>query len=395
MSIAALPNYLDHDQLGQASPGQRFGLYFGTWSEDWTINSNEKTQALGSCCKLNSDDRERLDALQARQQGIALLQNEDCLARFMAVSTAPFMTGMGHEHPTENGFSFLSPYGLPYLPGSSIKGVVRAAARELCEGEWGDTLWGDQAQDAMAVLFGQGGEDDARRGALTFLDCIPLLPRRNPLVVEIMTPHQGHYYQADFNKSAQSLSPHESENPVPIAYLAVPPTSEFSFLVTCDRTLLTEGLLADDLWRRLLQEAFAHAFKWLGFGAKTSLGYGAMARDEKREQQLKVQQEEERARAAREKAKATMSENSVAIAEFIERCTARVSVIFKKDKPNTGMHTEAQNLVREALGSDSWTLQEKAELADAIEKWLPQTNQVVIKDERKKMKLRQLREPES
>lgn len=395
MRIAALPNYLDQNQLKEASPGQRFGLYFGTWSERWEINSNEKTQALGSCCKLNSDDLQRLDALQARQQGIALLQNEDCLARFMAVSTAPFMTGMGHEHPTENGFSFLSPYGLPYLPGSSIKGVVRAAARELSEGGWGDCLWTDQTQHAMAVLFGQGGEEDARRGALTFLDCIPLLPRRDSLVVEIMTPHQGHYYQADINKSAKSLSPHESENPVPIAYLAVPPASEFSFLVTCDRTLLTEGLLADDLWRRLLQEAFAHAFKWLGFGAKTSLGYGAMARDERREQQLKAQQEEERARAAREKTKATMSENSVAIAEFIEGCTARLSVIVKKDRANTNMHTVAQTLVKRAIEDGSWTTQEKVELADAIEEWLPQTNQVVIKDERKKMKLRQLREPES
>lgn len=46
-------------------------------------------------------------------------------------TSAPFTTGLGNEHPLENGFSFLDPYGLPYLPGSGVKGVVRRAAEEL------------------------------------------------------------------------------------------------------------------------------------------------------------------------------------------------------------------------------------------------------------------------
>jgi CRISPR-associated protein Cmr6 len=29
-------------------------------------------------------------------------------------------------------------------------------------------------------------------------------------------------------------------------------------------------------WKALLQSAFEHAFQWLGFGAKTAVGYGAM-----------------------------------------------------------------------------------------------------------------------
>ena len=395
--IAAIPSYVPQDQLKDASPGQRFGLYFQTWArnstttEDWKVDSSGKTTALQACCGLTVDDRQRLDALQKRQQAIALLEAEHSLASFQAVSSAPFITGLGSEHPTENGFSFLSPYGLPYLPGSSIKGVLRNAARELSVESSIDSLWGDQSANVIDILFGHDSDADPRRGALTFLDCIPQLPKRNPLIVEIMTPHLGHYYQASLDSPAKSLSPHESNNPVPIAYLAVPPESEFTFLVTCNHLLLTEELKLNDSWRRLLAEAFEHAFHWMGFGAKTSLGYGAMERDNKKE----MLQAEQREQAQREQAKAILSDNARLVAEFVEQCEARLASIAKKDKPNTRQHTAAQQLAKQALESDSWTAPEKIALADAIEHWLPQVNQVDMKSERKKLKLQQLRESAS
>jgi CRISPR-associated protein Cmr6 len=37
---------------------------------------------------------------------------------------------------------------------------------------------------------------------------------------------------------------------------------------------LNENLRKD--WKALLQDAFKYAFDWLGFGAKTAVGYGAM-----------------------------------------------------------------------------------------------------------------------
>ena len=55
-----------------------------------------------------------------------------------ATAIAPFTTGLGNEHPLENGFAFFNPYGLPYLAGSGVKGVLRQAARELASGQWGN-----------------------------------------------------------------------------------------------------------------------------------------------------------------------------------------------------------------------------------------------------------------
>ena len=109
------------------------------------------------------------------------------------------------------------------------------------------------------------------------------------LMVEIMTPHQSHYYQQDAKKGAGSDSPHDSGSPNPISFLTVPPQSEFAFHVVCDTARLehlARNLAKNGRWKLLLKEAFNHAFNWLGFGAKTSVGYGAMESEDMRQQKL-------------------------------------------------------------------------------------------------------------
>jgi CRISPR-associated protein Cmr6 len=59
-----------------------------------------------------------------------------------------------------------------------------------------------------------------------------------------------------------------------VSFLAVPAGSGFNFHVLCRPDRLPEALRSR--WRNLLDAAFDHAFEWLGFGAKTAVGYGAM-----------------------------------------------------------------------------------------------------------------------
>jgi CRISPR-associated protein Cmr6 len=141
------------------------------------------------------------------------------------------------------------------------------------------------------VLFGReppGGDRDHVRGALAFWDVIPQI-KGDSLMVEIMTPHQSHYYQQKRDrKSGDSVSPHDSGQPTPISFLTVPPESTFDFHVVCDLAHLSRltasrepgapDLLGEGAthWKNLLAAAFAHAFEWLGFGAKTAVGYGSM-----------------------------------------------------------------------------------------------------------------------
>lgn len=285
---AAVPAYLGQD-FRDAAPGHRFFLYLSVWNGGWG-KVDDKAQTL-DLASLGDDDRRRMKALAERQ---AALAGDDCFT-LPARSLAPFTTGLGIEHPLENGFAFLSPFGLPYLPGSSVKGVLRRAALELGDGELfehADRTW---TEADIGALFGAAGEragEQRQRGALVFWDVHPVLPERCDLQWEIMTPHQKGYYQ-------DGEPPHDNGSPIPILFLTLPPGTRFRFHVQCDRTLLERiapRLLEGDVWRAVLRELFEHAFAWIGFGAKTSVGYGEMRLDDEALSEI----EEAREAAARE-----------------------------------------------------------------------------------------------
>lgn len=395
MPIAALPEYLLTQDLSHASPGMRFGMYLPIWTTRkdqenevhkraearsregdevkallqqgmdaaidrlrqrqprplpglWDKNDLGARNAWNNVKKISREDHARMTAIVERQSALAQTAPTESLLRLDALATAPFTTGLGNEHPLENGFAFLNPYGLPYLPGSGVKGVLRQAARELASGDWGDPQgWSEEERYPLIVggkpvldsrkkpvslsqadvVFGRdapSGESDHVRGALSFWDVIPQI-KGDSLMVEIMTPHQTDYYQ-------HGATPHESGQPTPISFLTVPPESRFVFHVQCDLALLERrapDLARDGRWKTLIEAAFAHAFDWLGFGAKTAVGYGAMRRDleqeanERRAQEVRARVVQEAAEAQqlaqeREAALAAMDPLDRSIQEFLD-----------------------------------------------------------------------------
>ncbi len=133
MRSAAVPEYVGQ-AFQDSPPGHRFGLYFRCWSPgQWERSDAARTEALAECTQISQTDMDWLSALLARQQSLAA-ESDNSVMTWSARSTAPFVTGLGMEHPSENGFAFSSPYGMPYLPGASIKGVLRNAAERLALG---------------------------------------------------------------------------------------------------------------------------------------------------------------------------------------------------------------------------------------------------------------------
>lgn len=267
MNVSAVPNYVNAVAAGFADcpPGHRFNLYFPIWREgDWQVDKQGKAAALRQSLKLGYAAAP-LAALCKRQQTLADGLPDECRFIMEARSTAPFATGLGLEHPIENGFAFLSPYGLPYLAGSGVKGVLRRSAEELRDND-------ELSQPVIDVLFGHEKDDNARRGALTCWDVFAVPPKdgshKDSLVVEIMTPHFGEYYQ-------NGGTPHDAGKPNPIPFLAVPAGSQFCFIITCEPMLLTDAIQKSE-WKALVGRIIEYAFDWLGFGAKTAVGYGAM-----------------------------------------------------------------------------------------------------------------------
>lgn len=330
MTKAALPHYMNkHLKHQDIPPGHNFGMYFPVWRDDWKKADQQKTDALKKTLSIAPGIHKMQEALFQRQRSVALCHQD--IAYFSAESIAPFVTGLGNEHPLENGFAFLNPYGLPYLPGSGVKGVLRLAAEELALGLYGET----QDWDMLAVwfLFGFEGnasylsdktyqidsldqEAEKRRaayrqwlekgsydqetlrlfiqsvcdkreqrlyldsprhflmyfpdkdisfqGAVSFWD---VYPQCKNLAMDIITPHHGEYFRGEHG-------PHDSEQPNPNVFLTIPPASRFDFYCTAEAARLPENL--QQHWQALLQQAFCHAFDWLGFGAKTAVGYGQM-----------------------------------------------------------------------------------------------------------------------
>lgn len=292
--IAAIPAYVpSHTKaaFNDAAPGHKFLGYFRNWQgldaqafapykgrarlqgllppgpQRRAANDqlkNEFDAVLNEVCELGASSKAQIAALRTRQQSL-IGQYGASGYRISTVSTAPFATGLGNEHPIENGFAFLTPYGLPYLAGSGVKGILRRAMQELQQD--GEEGFSDVAIDALFGPENISQPEDACRGALDFWDVFPN-PAGGKLVVEIMTPHFGKYYRGED-------APHESGAPVPVSFLAVPAKSQFDFYVVCQPGRLPDAL--QTTWRGLLNRAFGHAFEWVGFGAKTSVGYGAMA----------------------------------------------------------------------------------------------------------------------
>ena len=373
MTLVAVPNYVTQaaGDFADCPAGHRFNLYFPVWDRDWKVAPGEKAKATRKSCSLGCS-KKVLTGLAARQGALAAAQDPDECLVIDAISTSPFATGLGIEHPIENGFAFLSPYGLPYLAGSGVKGVLRHAAEEL-------HAMGALPEAAVERLFGHDDANDARRGALSFWDVFPV-PPKNELVVEVMTPHFGDYYQ-------KNGTPNDAGRPNPIPFLAVPAKSAFRFVLVCDMALLGDALTPGE-WKEAARKIIAHAFEWLGFGAKTSVGYGAVQED----MAASARREEEAGERVRRNAMKRLSANLQKVAVFVEKAEKRHGELRGgKIKPGDAFMNEFRSLVGDARDGPGWSADEKLEVFNAVSAWLEKIVEGDPKEQRKKLKLAELK----
>ena len=195
-----------------------------------------------------------------------------------AQSISPFVTGLGSGHPTETGMILDRNTGLPYLPASSIKGILRLA--------YAVNIANDREEvpdSELLSYFGSTDTKNAVRGQIVFLDAYPYkVPK---IRTDIMNPHFNKYYTDD-----KVSLPVETESPVPITFLTVQEKSVFVFRAfflplqkkvektdkdnNTNETLKIEYNEFSEKDKIALHSAFKTAFSVIGFGGKTSIGYG-------------------------------------------------------------------------------------------------------------------------
>ncbi|MGA8941858.1 MAG: type III-B CRISPR module RAMP protein Cmr6 [Thermoactinomyces sp.] len=159
-----------------------------------------------------------------------------------------FIPGMGRPHPVENGINWHPTLGVPYLPGSSVKGMVRA---------WAES-YNNVDEKTITRIFGPKKLEKSA-GSVIFFDALPT--QHVCLAMDIMTPHHSNYYQG------KNKNPHEWEAPNPIPFLAVEEGQTFLFAIAPRRSQDQEDLDQVEHWLK-------EALETIGAGAKTAVGYG-------------------------------------------------------------------------------------------------------------------------
>ena len=262
------------------------GLWYDKFCDRWSIKTwqlEAKDPATGKLGWIKTLTGQPLGQRQQLQEACTrLIQLATCRGGKVLVlrSESRFVTGLGRSHPIENGFAWHPTLGTPYLPGSSIKGMVRAWAKQE----------DPQADTAMLNrIFGAAGKS----GALSFLDAVPTEPMR--VEADVMTPHYAGWSPQD--------PPGDWRSPVPVPFLVTAAGMPLLFsLIPCDT------LEPSDLER--VMGWLADALAWAGAGAKTAVGYGRMVLDQdttsQRVEEVRKEQTARQAEIARAERLATL-----------------------------------------------------------------------------------------
>lgn len=163
--------------------------------------------------------------------------------------------GLGCADVLETHVTLHRVYGVPYIPGSSLKGAALAYAKR-CNDIIDEPL--------RAFLFGSADTDADQAGAVIFHDAWWIPPgqpgadsrARTPLHAEVVTVHHPKYYGSQGKDPATDF-----DNPTPNPQVAV--RGAFLFAVEGDPDDAALGL---ELLKRVVTE-------W-GIGGKTGSGYG-------------------------------------------------------------------------------------------------------------------------
>jgi CRISPR-associated protein Cmr6 len=162
------------------------------------------------------------------------------------------VVGLGSESLLEASICLHHTYGVPYIPGSALKGLAASYAHHYLKGEW------CQGETFHTLVFGNTNE----AGYITFLDALPLPGSGHngrALAPDVITVHHQKYYQ-------DAGVPSDSDDPNPIPFLS----ATGKYLIALAAPDFPQPTRWVDLTFQILEEALDK----LGIGAKTSSGYG-------------------------------------------------------------------------------------------------------------------------
>ncbi len=203
-------------------------------------------------------------AFALRERTLSERADEGRAILLNAEATGRLVVGLGAKGVLELGITLDHTWGVPYLPGSALKGVAASAAHRFGSAAWrkpdGWPAAGAPGNFAaltdFQALFGTTGN----AGAVVFHDAWwdPVGQTSVPLELDVMTVHHPDYYQRE---AGAAQAPTDFDEPFPVPFLSG--TGKF----VCALEGPPAWVEAAEAWLEL-------GLDRLGLGAKTSSGYG-------------------------------------------------------------------------------------------------------------------------
>lgn len=183
-------------------------------------------------------------------------------------------TGSAHETGAKNemllGFTLDYVTGIPYLPGSSLKGLLRSAFK-FWDSKESET---EYIQETLSAITGK----DVSKKNVEDLETALFADPDNEIVfldsfIQGMTADAGEnaaYMGIDY------ITPHKGDplkNPIPLPFLRINPNVVFDFRFHLQDVKIKDGSVYP---AETIQKLFTEILKDFGIGAKTHVGYGML-----------------------------------------------------------------------------------------------------------------------
>jgi CRISPR-associated protein Cmr6 len=255
-------------------------LFYYDYFQDMEITAEGKASYKAGTDPIETRKRRLTNAqLSAFAAEIALAEQATGSAntRFELETTYPgLLLGTGYQHEVGVtaefilGFFFDHATGLPMIPGSSIKGVLRSAFAtpafvlslidETQKYGLSDEEQLKRIKPLELEIFGPSHSEVLARANDSqdvFYDAYPVASKSDKILAEdTLTPHIN---RKDSKMNAFS-------EPVPLNFVKVPSEVRFRFAFDCQESKVWPGLNKAALYQKILLV--------LGLGAKTNVGYG-------------------------------------------------------------------------------------------------------------------------
>ncbi len=181
------------------------------------------------------------------------------------------IVGLGAESVLETAIALHHTYGVPYIPGSALKGLAASYLRWQSGEKWQEDA---VKRQQYKILF--GNTDEA--GFITFFDAFYIPGKQQkgrPLQQDVITVHHPDYYKElkkaqERGKPDKLAVPSDWDNPNPIFLLS----ATGYYLIA----LAAPDLQEPEPWIKAAFDILDNALLHWGIGAKTFSGYGRMIR---------------------------------------------------------------------------------------------------------------------